>query len=126
MSGDKTPAPSGEAADWANLQAEIEADPDFREADGGEGERQQPMSVDPAGSDAKKAEDEGEEQPKNEQPIPYEELERRYREQGGALKEAREAQRLAAQQLQTVTDIISDLRAQRQAQKQPEPKPAEP
>jgi hypothetical protein len=74
---------------------------------------------------AKEAESEddagGQPQPK----LTYEEMEKRYRQQGGALKEARERERAAAEQIRAWNAAVEEMRASRQAakpaEKQPEP-----
>lgn len=87
----------------------------------------------PAAPEAKpepkaKSEDGGEGDGGAEPKLSYEELDRRYRQQGGALKEARERERAAADQIKAWNAAVEEMRASRQAakpaEKQPEPEQA--
>jgi len=122
MSDGQTEADLGmEAQQWEGLAKELA---DYSEREAGEREAPEPKATEKTGGGG---EGEGEaDEPGERQPKPtYEELEQRYRQQGGALKEARERERSAAEQLKTFNAAIEEIRASRQAakpaEKQPEP-----
>lgn len=111
---------TGEDQAWADLAAEMGDDGDESANDQGE-------SAAAAGDDAGK---EGEREAEGEKTeaaakIPYEELERRQRQTSAALKEARDRERAANDQLKAYNEMVAEMRTAR-AQKQPEAKAEEP
>jgi hypothetical protein len=120
IDGTPAPAPSGEDKQWADLAAEVEIDAGDEPA-GGEGGGDKQAGVSPGESDAAA-------ETAKQAPIPYEELERRHRDQANALKETREREQAARDQLKAFAQMVEDMRAQRKAApaqeaKQPDPVP---
>jgi hypothetical protein len=109
--GTPTPAPTGEDKQWADLEAEVGADISADDADGG-GE---------TGGDKAAPETETAEKPA---PIPYEELERRHRQTAGALKETREREQAARDQLKAFSQMVEEMRSKRAAPAEEKPAPA--
>lgn len=122
IDGTPPPAPTGEDKEWADLAAEVDGEVGEEAAADGHGEGggdKQASSTDTPTPDATA------EQPKQ-QPIPYEELERRHRQTAGALKETREREQAARDQLKAFTNMVEEMRSQRKAPaaedtKQPDP-----
>lgn len=118
IDGTPPPAPTGEDKEWADLAAEVDGETGDTEIESGD------KTADVVDKSAEKS-DTDTEQPKQ-QPIPYEELERRHRQTAGALKETREREQAARDQLKAFTNMVEEMRSQRKAPaaedtKQPDP-----
>lgn len=116
--GTPPPVPAGEEKQWADLAAEAADDLGEEAAADGHGEGggdKQASSTDESDATAEQAK----------QPIPYEELERRHRQTAGALKETREREQAARDQLKAFTNMVEEMRSQRKPAaedtKQPDP-----
>jgi hypothetical protein len=115
---DKAPADMGgdDSAAYEALASELAEDM------GGEPPvEEKPAAEAKAPAKEGESDDGGQPQPK----LTYEEMEKRYRQQGGALKESRERERAAAEQIKAWNSALEEMRASRQAAK-PAEKPPEP
>src|SRR5690606_25596194 len=104
MTVEPTPEPTpadSEAAKWADLAKELDGD----DADGGEPEPQPEPQPEP---EPEKAEDE--QQDAKPELVPYQQ----YEKVNGALKEERELRRQATEQLQSITQLVQQMRESRQ------------
>jgi hypothetical protein len=113
---DTNAAPSGEDKQWADLAAEVESEIGDEGGETGGQKADPEVQIDDAGAEKPDAE------PKP-APVPYEELERRSRQTAAALKESRERERAASEQLRAFNQMVEELRARRQQPAVEEAKP---